>query len=78
MPLIFDAREKTESELIDMLEIITTVRRSQIGKCAITKLIVLTDESLCASNQILKYYMETFRIEADFYKLEGDRFIKIN
>ena len=78
MPLIFDSRKKTESELIDMLEIITTVRRSQIGKCAITKLIVLTDEKNTRNNQILKYYMETFQMEADFYQFEDGSWIKIN
>ena len=66
LPTILDARGKSESELIDMLEIITTVRRSQIGKCAITSLVVLTEEENIRNNQILKYYMESFQIQADF------------
>lgn len=78
MPLILDVRKKSESELIDMLEIITTIRRSQIGKCAITKLIVLTEEEETRNNQILKYYMETFLMKADYYILEEEHWKKIN
>ncbi len=78
MSLVLEVFSKSEQELIDMLEIITTVRRSQAGKCAISKLIVLTSEDDIEKNRILLHYMQSFKMEADFYRKIDGQWRKFN
>ena len=68
LPLIVDIRKIEEKEIIEIFEVITTVRQKTSGKSAISELIILTDSLYDKKSDIAKRYMETFRIEGAFYE----------
>lgn len=77
LKLIVDIRERSEKEIIEIFELITTVRQKTSGKSAVSELIVLTTSLYDKKSDIAKRYMEIFHIEGTLYE-NGDEVWKEN
>lgn len=71
LPLIVDIRWKDAKEVIDIFELITTVRQKASGKAVISRIIILTNSYTDQNSNIAKKYIETFQIPGELYE-EGN------
>ncbi len=62
LTLIVDIRKLTVEECIETFELITSIRRTTIGKAAIGSLLVLTSTQKQDVTYLAKEYMRIFRI----------------
>ena len=60
--LTFDISALTAAECIEVFELITTVRQTTIGKAAIGKVLILSDDASSESTKLAKEYMRIFKI----------------
>ena len=66
--LIVDIRNRDEKEIIEIFELITTVRQKTSGKSTISELIVLTNTLEDKKSDIAKRYMEVFHLEGTLFE----------
>lgn len=60
--LTFDISSLSAAECIEIFELITTVRQTTIGKAAIGKVLILSDDASCENTKLAKEYMRIFKI----------------
>ncbi len=74
--LILDFRNKDEEEIIQILEMIGTVRARESGKAAISNLIVLIQEDRDHFKEIIYHYLKVFQLPGTVFSIDDPSWIE--
>lgn len=67
LPLVVDLRKKDAEEIIEIFELITTVRNRTSGRAAISDLIILSDQRDTLQSDLIQYYINSFDLRGKIY-----------
>ncbi len=71
LTLLVDLRQKTEEEAIEILELISTVRQSYVGRAVIGEILVFIDEKEL-SRRAVEFYMKAFSLNGIIFSSEEE------
>ncbi len=77
LKLIVDIREKEAKDVIEIFELITTVRQNTSGKALASKLFIIINPGDKHNHDIAKKYLDTFQIDGTFYEKVDEKFEEI-